>query len=201
MLDPEALHEQLTARVGAGMNASQLLGAYRETDRRIVEAHLDLGRGNLGRRDLEQVPGENNQVGPLAGFDRAHLVRQALCERRVDRELGDVALDARVVMAFGVAEQPAALYVFDLLRFGDLDVRDRPLAERRAALEQLLAARREHERAEKRWISLRHWDLRDTGQITRTRLMPASRASSSATPRHTRAAVRLRQCPRCASSS
>jgi bifunctional non-homologous end joining protein LigD len=38
------------------------------------------------------------------------------------------------------AEQPAALYVFDLLRFGDLDVRDRPLAERRAALEQLLAA-------------------------------------------------------------
>jgi bifunctional non-homologous end joining protein LigD len=38
------------------------------------------------------------------------------------------------------AEQPAALYVFDLLRVGDLDFRDEPLTARRAALEQLLEA-------------------------------------------------------------
>jgi len=37
-------------------------------------------------------------------------------------------------------DQPAAFYVFDLLRVGDLDVRGQPLAARRAALEQLLAA-------------------------------------------------------------
>ena len=35
-------------------------------------------------------------------------------------------------------EQPAALVVFDLLRFGDLDLRDRPLSERRQALEHLV---------------------------------------------------------------
>ncbi|MCC7176955.1 MAG: DNA ligase D [Acidobacteria bacterium] len=35
-------------------------------------------------------------------------------------------------------EQPAALVVFDLLRFGDLDLRDSPLSERRQALEHLL---------------------------------------------------------------
>jgi bifunctional non-homologous end joining protein LigD len=38
------------------------------------------------------------------------------------------------------AEQPAALYVFDLLRVGDLDLRDQPLLARRQALEQLLGA-------------------------------------------------------------
>lgn len=36
------------------------------------------------------------------------------------------------------AEQPAALVVFDLLRFGDLDLRDSPLGERRQALEHLV---------------------------------------------------------------
>jgi len=36
-------------------------------------------------------------------------------------------------------EQPAALVVFDLLRFGDLDLRDSPLGERRRALEHLVA--------------------------------------------------------------
>jgi len=35
-------------------------------------------------------------------------------------------------------EQPAALVVFDLLRFGDLDLRDHPLTERRQALEHLV---------------------------------------------------------------
>jgi bifunctional non-homologous end joining protein LigD len=38
------------------------------------------------------------------------------------------------------AEQPAALYVFDLLRVGDLDLRDQQLVARRQALEQLLDA-------------------------------------------------------------
>ena len=38
------------------------------------------------------------------------------------------------------AEQPAALYVFDLIRVGELDFRDQPLTARRAALEQLLEA-------------------------------------------------------------
>jgi bifunctional non-homologous end joining protein LigD len=38
------------------------------------------------------------------------------------------------------SEQPAALVVFDLLRFGDLDLRDNPLAERRQALEHLVDA-------------------------------------------------------------
>jgi bifunctional non-homologous end joining protein LigD len=38
------------------------------------------------------------------------------------------------------AEQPAALYVFDLLAFGELDIRNRPLSERRAALEHLIEA-------------------------------------------------------------
>jgi bifunctional non-homologous end joining protein LigD len=38
------------------------------------------------------------------------------------------------------AEQPAALYVFDLLRVGELDFRDQPLVARRQALEQLLEA-------------------------------------------------------------
>jgi bifunctional non-homologous end joining protein LigD len=37
-------------------------------------------------------------------------------------------------------EQPAALVVFDLLVFGDHDLRDLPLSDRRAALEQLLEA-------------------------------------------------------------
>jgi bifunctional non-homologous end joining protein LigD len=40
------------------------------------------------------------------------------------------------------AEQPAALYVFDLLRVGDVDLRDQPLLARRQALEQLLDAHR-----------------------------------------------------------
>jgi bifunctional non-homologous end joining protein LigD len=37
-------------------------------------------------------------------------------------------------------EQPVALVVFDLLRFGDLDLRDHPLTERRQALEHLADA-------------------------------------------------------------
>jgi bifunctional non-homologous end joining protein LigD len=36
------------------------------------------------------------------------------------------------------AEQPAALYVFDLLRVGELDLRDQPLSARRQALEALV---------------------------------------------------------------
>jgi bifunctional non-homologous end joining protein LigD len=39
----------------------------------------------------------------------------------------------------GPDEQPAALIVFDLLRVGDHDLREAPLTDRRAALEQLLA--------------------------------------------------------------
>ena len=38
------------------------------------------------------------------------------------------------------AEQPVALYVFDLLRVGELDFRDLPLVDRRQALERLLEA-------------------------------------------------------------
>lgn len=50
-----------------------------------------------------------HQVSPLAHFDRADLVRDAVGQRRVDGVFGNVTLDAVVVVAFGVAWQFAAL--------------------------------------------------------------------------------------------
>ena len=59
--------------------------------------------------DAEELGLPEHQVGPLADLDAAHLVRDAVGDRRVDRVLGDVALDACVVVAVAVAAQGAAL--------------------------------------------------------------------------------------------
>ena len=64
---------------------------------------------NDRRLNAEKCRLPDHQVGELADFNRADLVRNAVGNRRVDGVFGDVAFDAEIVVAFGVARQLAAL--------------------------------------------------------------------------------------------
>ena len=59
--------------------------------------------------DAEERRFPQHQIGPFADLDAAHLVADAVRNRRVDGEFGDIAFDPRVVMAVTVAGQLAAL--------------------------------------------------------------------------------------------
>ena len=59
------------------------------------------------RLDAEEGRLPEHQIGEFADLDAADLVREAVRERRVDRVLGDIALDARVVVARRVGRQAA----------------------------------------------------------------------------------------------
>ena len=91
----------------------------RSRDRCIRVAHR--GRGDeaalQNQRGLDAEEGRlpEHQVGPLAFLDAADLVRDAVGDGGVDRVLGDVALDSRVVIAGGIPRQRAALQ-FHLVR-------------------------------------------------------------------------------------
>jgi len=95
----------------------------------IVQALVTWGRGF---RDTIVVDGEVVALGR----DGTPLGFQQLQHRIHVHVPGFQSRKAQL----SPAEQPAALYVFDLLRVGELDFRDQPLTARRAALEQLLEA-------------------------------------------------------------
>ena len=75
----------------------------RRRDRRVRIAHRRRGDhpalDDHRRLDAEERRLPQHQVGQLADLDRADLVRDAVGDGRVDRVLGDVALDAEVVVA------------------------------------------------------------------------------------------------------
>ena len=54
---------------------------------------------NQRRLHAEKGRLPQHQIGELADFNRADGVRDAVRERRIDRVLGDVALDAKIVVA------------------------------------------------------------------------------------------------------
>ncbi len=89
----------------------------RRRDRRIGIAHRRRSNHaaleNQARLDAEEGRLPQHQVGPLADLDRADLVRDTVRDGGVDRVLGDVALDAEVVVPAArvvrVAGQLAAL--------------------------------------------------------------------------------------------
>ncbi len=51
------------------------------------------------RLDAEEGRAPQHEIGPLARLDRADVIRDAVGDRRVDRVLRDVALDAEIVVA------------------------------------------------------------------------------------------------------
>ena len=70
-------------------------------DRAADQHHVGLG-AEEGRRP-------DHQVGALADLDRADMARDAVGDGGIDRVLGDVALDADIVVVAGLLLQPAAL--------------------------------------------------------------------------------------------
>ena len=64
---------------------------------------------NQVRFDAEEHGLPQDQVGKLAHRDGTHTVRDAMGDGRVDGVLGDVALDAAVVVGGGVAGKGAPL--------------------------------------------------------------------------------------------
>ena len=83
----------------------------RRRNRRVRVAHLRPGdeaplEDELGSHAEERRPPQD-QVGPLADGDAPDLVRHAVRDGRVDRVLGDVALDARVVVVAALARRGA----------------------------------------------------------------------------------------------
>ena len=57
------------------------------------------------RFDAKKRRFPQHDVGPFAYLDAAHLVADAVCNRRVDGELGHIAFDAAVVVSIVVAHQ------------------------------------------------------------------------------------------------
>jgi len=62
------------------------------------------------RANTEETRLPQHQIGKLPGFDRPHLGTDAMGQGRVDRHLGDVALQAMVVVAAGVLRQCTPLH-------------------------------------------------------------------------------------------
>src|SRR5580765_6792313 len=71
-------------------------------DGRVRIAHLrpcdESALDDQLRFDAEELRPPQDQIGELAGFHRTDLVRDAMCNRRVDRVLRDVAANAQVVV-------------------------------------------------------------------------------------------------------
>ena len=72
----------------------------RPVDQTALDDHLGLGAEEL------RLP--EDEVGDLAFFDRSEVVGHAVGDGRVDRDLGDVAQHAEVVVSVGILGELAA---------------------------------------------------------------------------------------------
>ena len=89
----------------AGHQRARRVAHDRVRDEAALQRHLGLGDEELG-------PPEH-QVRELARRDRAHVGIDAEADRRVDRHLGEVALDPEVVVALAVLGEPPEAHLVD----------------------------------------------------------------------------------------
>nr|GEU28209.1 hypothetical protein [Tanacetum cinerariifolium] len=107
--------ERLFQAAAKGAEHHPVVHRLRRGDRCIRIAH---GRGrdhaaldDGGRLDAEEGRLPQHQVGDLAHFDGTHRVRNAVRDGRIDRVLGDIALDAEVVVGRRILRQRSALHL------------------------------------------------------------------------------------------
>ena len=123
-------HRRVGHRLAEGAEHRPVVDRLRGRDRGVGVAHRRGGDGahlddQVGL-DAEEGRRPQHQVGELADLDRADPLVDAVGDRRVDGDLGDVALDAEVVVVAGLLRQAAAL---DAHLVGGLEGADDDLAD------------------------------------------------------------------------
>ncbi len=106
VLERRARHERHAGGVPRAAERAEhrpVVHRLRRRDRRVRIAHRrgddEAALDDHGRLGAEERRPPQHQIGELADRDRPDLVRDAVGDRRVDRVLGEVALDPEVVVA------------------------------------------------------------------------------------------------------